>query len=644
MNAHAERPSMRSAPPLSQFGQKGNLTKFRQTRALLVYGLLCILGLAPIWLEWSPGWQAAGIGLWLPGGGFLAVGGWWSVLLVPTFLLFGLSLIAWFGAGAILFPLAIWIGAAAIAGSLAVDSISSTSLIFVPVLTFLCFFLAYRRSSREFLAGIQRRDRRISFLPAAKKAVAERASPVPEPGSRELSIEQLQSVRYLLDRSLQPVDSFEGFDRIDQFQTASYRYQINGIGYALALLQCHYTPSFHGYLSLAQRNLIEKYLLKKVWGYWVYESVWGHFNFTNFDPAAKDNIMLTGWLSLQIGMYTNNTGDRRYAEVGSLPFRLNGRTTFPHDHHSLNRSVVENFKSSAFCLYPCEPNWIYPICNHYGITSIVMYDRVHGTDHAERLLDPFFSSLDSEFTDAKGTPIGLKSSLTGMELPFPSTELLFASFTNSIAPERAWQMWALARTELGALLKQDDHGNEVLRLPIGIDFGNYRRGAVGSYGYVIATAREFGDEAFALAAERGLLEIGGLEVRDGVRRYTKGSNLANIGVIHASFRGRDDYRKLVTEGPPEAVLEGPILTEARYPEVLVAKAYSDGANLDLVLYPGLKPGDQTIRIERLIPNRVYNFEVYESKRTVQADAEGALDLAVMLSGRTQIRVELCPEA
>lgn len=57
------------------------------------------------------------------------------------------------------------------------------------------------------------------------------------------------------------------------------------------------------YLTQAQRNLIDLYLQKKIWSYWIYESAWGHLNLTNPDPADKDNMMLRGWFGLNVGMY-----------------------------------------------------------------------------------------------------------------------------------------------------------------------------------------------------------------------------------------------------------------------------------------------------------------------------------------------------
>lgn len=56
-----------------------------------------------------------------------------------------------------------------------------------------------------------------------------------------------------------------------------------------------------------------------------------------------------------------NSGDRRYAEPRSLTFRLNRHRAFSHDIHSLEHSVLRNFLGAPFCLFPCEPNWVYPI-------------------------------------------------------------------------------------------------------------------------------------------------------------------------------------------------------------------------------------------------------------------------------------------
>lgn len=166
---------------------------------------------------------------------------------------------------------------------------------------------------------------------------------------------------------------------IDQFQPAALRYQINHLGYALGMVQCHYTPSFRGYLGQAQRNLIETYLNRRVWDYWVLESTWGHLNFTNFDPADKDNVMLAGYYGMQVNRYMLNSGDRRYAAPGSLTFRLNERTAYPHDAHALIDSARDNHQRSDFCLFPGEPNWVYAVCNMYGMGALATHDPRSGS-------------------------------------------------------------------------------------------------------------------------------------------------------------------------------------------------------------------------------------------------------------------------
>ena len=181
----------------------------------------------------------------------------------------------------------------------------------------------YRRQQARKRAELAKLEARKRSIGAAISEAIEVAAPVPTSGERELTADDLAALRYGFDRALQPVGQLNGYDKVDQFQTSALRYQINHLGYGLGMLQCMYTPSFHGYLSQAQRNLIELYLDKRIWGYWLWESAWGHLNVTDPDPAAKDNIMLTGWLGIQLCMYMSNTGDRRYAEPGSLPFRRN---------------------------------------------------------------------------------------------------------------------------------------------------------------------------------------------------------------------------------------------------------------------------------------------------------------------------------
>ncbi len=616
----------------------GPVTSARHRRTAMIYAAMCILGMLPTMLGMSPSLQAAGLGLWIPGGGFLAVGGWAIVLLVLTLALFALAVFAWFGAGMVIAPVIVWLGAALLAGKMAGEQSWFLAPYFVAAIVAGIGIYAYQRQQARKTAELAKLEARKRSIGTAIAEAIDAAAPVPAMAERELTPDDLAAARYGLDRALQPVGQMNGYDKVDQFQTAALRYQINHLGYGLGMLQCMYTPSFHGYLSQAQRNLIELYLDRRIWSYWLWESAWGHLNLTDPDPAAKDNIMLTGWFGIQLCMYMSNTGDRRYAEPGSLPFRRNLHRVFHHDAHTIAQSVAKNFLDSEFCLYPCEPNWVYPICNHYGMTSLKIYDRVFGTRYVASVLDRWLKNLDTEFTDYSGSIIGLRSSLTGISFPFPAADALFAGFENCFAPGRAQRMWATARQDLKYIIKPDETGAKRLSIPgKGFDFGNYKSGYTGVYATLMDTAREFGDYEIADAALRALDRDCGRADDGGVLRYSKGSNLSNAMAMRARIHRRDDFRRTIAEGPPEASLRGPILADAKYPEVLVARAFSNSDDLELVLYPGAKPGPQEIRVERLRPGAKYAMR-HGSEHGFTADNNGTASLSVELHGRTPIHI------
>lgn len=617
----------------------GPVTAARQRRTAIIYFTAAVLGLIP-WVAGDSAFlKAAGLGLAFPGAGFIASAGFWAILLVPFVLaLFALALFAWFGSGMVLAPFIVWLGAALVAGATAGPVWVPAPYVALAFVTAFAGYVAYRDAKRRAGAGARRMARDASMHSAVARVV-ETAAAETDVASRELSADDIASVRYILDRALQPIEAFNGFDIVDQFQTSSLRYQINNAGYCLAELQKNYLPNFHGYLMQAQQNLIGKYLQKKVWSYWAYETSWGHLNFTNHDPVApKDNIMLTGWLALHIGMYMNANGDQRYLEPGSLTFRWNAKRAYAHQAQDLVSSVVSNYGTQEFCLYPCEPNWDYPICNHIGLNGLHAMDTATGTHHAADLKDRWLEALDAEFTDESGSIIGLRSTLTGFRFPFPGGELGFAQFMETISPERAWRMWAVGRQELDYIMDKAVSGEARLRLSgRGFDFGNYRSGFGGAYASIMSAAREFGDDHLAAAAQRALDEDCGLSEERGVRRYVKMSNLSNISAVMGRIRRRGDYRRTVAEPVARAALTGPVLTGIAYPDVLVARAWSDGESLELVLYPGRAPGQRTIRIERLVPEATYDV-VGAREAIANADDQGCVTLTINLAGRVPIRI------
>jgi hypothetical protein len=611
----------------------GPITRRRLWRSRMLHLVLCAVGLTPWLLDLSPALQAAGWGLWLPGIGFVAAGGWVMLLFPVTLLLFALAFFAWFGSGMIIAPILVW-GLAAVAAGLVTDgSTLPQAHLLIPAITagWLVFSAMQRR--KRLSKQIQSRDERNQYLTEEISEVRRVAVAAPPKEGRELAPDQLGMIRYLLDRALQPVGQLEGFDKIDQFQTSALRYQINMIGYGLSGAQRHYTPNFHGYLSEAQRRLFEQYCQRQIWGYWAWENAWGNFSLDK-NPAAKDNIMLTGYININLLQYMNNTGDDRYTKPGSMNFIWNQNTHFPHDIHSINQSILDNFRRQEYCLYPCEPNWIYPACNLRGLLAVALYDTVFGTEYLPELLPAFRKHLEAEFINPDGLLVSLRSKHTGHALPFPVPPGGMAKFLHPVFPDLAEVDYAIARREN---VERDNGELRLKDMGKAIDFGNYQPG----YGFVIdgvlSGAAELGDLDYVAAAKRELQEKIGRVDQKGVISW-EASNLANAMLIESQLAFKDAWKDSVLSRPSDAELSGPILAEASYPEVLVAKAISHtGEDLELVLYPGRDNGAQTIGLERLQPGRSYCLQG-AMLSTFAADAEGKATVSVPLNGRTALHV------
>lgn len=624
--AEAATPVFLGAP------EDGPATRAKKRRTRIVYVLCVIVGLLPSLLGLAPALQAAGLGLLFPGAGFFSVGGW-ALLLVPLALaLYGVSLIAWFGSGMISAPILIWLGSAGLAAGLAGEAGWSVGM---PLA--LGLLVAYRlvsalRQRKARGALLQRREERRDYIPGAARAVNERATEAPPSDQRELSLEELQALRYNLDLALQPLDAFEGFQTIEQFQTSALRYQLNNLGYSLAVMQAIYTPNFQGYNNLAQRNAIEKALNKRVWGYWRWERLWGHFS-TRFDPVGRDNVMLTGFLGLQVCLYMGVTGDTRYAEPGSLTFTW-GKRRFVHDIHSVIRSIDDNFSRSSFCLYPCEPGWIYTPCNFMGMMALIAYDRVFGTALASKHMAQFMRRLESEFTLADGDLIALRSEVTGGAIPFPFGNEVQTLFIHSLVPERAHQAWALARQ---AYVVEKADGVEITGLEHGVDFGRYRKSPLGHLQHMLGSANEMGDTEVVAEILRKLEELGKPSREGGVLKYDCSSTLGT-DLVRGRIMRKGDWRKTVTQGAEACTRSGPVLTAASYPEVLVARAFSHGEDLELVLYPGRADGEQQLTIERLHSAARYSLVASGETTSFSADQHGCAQLRVNLLGRTEVSI------
>jgi hypothetical protein len=628
------------APIADRARPDGPVTTARLRRSVAAYAATVAAGSALARLAGDRRTARFGVGLAAPGAGFLAGGrpGAWAA----TQPAFGTSLALWLGSGNILAPLSVWLGTAV--GSAAIDDDRSwpAARRVVPAVAAGVVAGGWALRERSFRRARRRREERNAHL----AQVARRAQPAPvaaaQPAVPELSADELALSRFLLDRALQPVDRFEGFDNIEQFQTSSIRYQVTTIGHALSTLQYSRTPAFHGYLSEAQRNLIAKWQERICWAYWAKESVWGHLKY-NPDPIPRDNIMTSGWLAYQMASYISNTGDRRYSQPASITFTHPRGQRYEYDFHSICRVLSRNFEASEFTLFPCEPNWIYALCNGYGVLPLPVHDRLYGTDYCERLLPRFRRHFEDEFMSVDGRTVGIRSSLTGFSIPAMTSVLSDCAVIwqfSPIFPDLARSLWEIVRKEWIHL-----PASGPVRMQLQgwdkIDTGNYKRVPATAFAAIRWAAVEMGDTELAdRLAQDADAQLEPVTER-GVRRYAKASVLSNAALFGAQAATPGAHRRRVSTGMPEAWMEGPVLHDARYPDVLVARAVSDGRNLELVLRPGSSAGRRRLGIARLRPGAAYTARGAVQDGVV-ASADGTAEIEVDLDGR--LEVVLAPEA
>lgn len=625
----------------------GPLVAARLRRTGIAFGIVWILALVPIVVDAAPGWKAFGLGLLLPGGGFLYTAD--PIFVVLTLVCFALAFVAWFGSGNIIAPPLVWVGAAGLSVLRVDDGRWEWAEWFVPALLGAIIVLGFVGQQRALVAARRRAKERNAYLarladaPASDGSAADASAPSVQstrpaaPAIDEASAEDLATARFALDLALQPIEEFEGYDFVDQFQTAAVRYQLNFQQYALALLQLTRMPAFTGYLAQAQRNLIEKMTLRRVWGFWRWENLWGNLD-PNPDPIRRDNIMVSGYLGLMAGSYESNTGDGRYAEPGALTFRWSDRKAFPYDFHTIAEAVHRNFTRSPFGMFPCEPNWIYSACNTFGMNTLLLHDRLHGTEYAPAVAEKYRHSIDVEFLTPDGRITAIRSSRLGLTIPMLTSTMADAGmviFLNPSMPDIALRTWTLVRTELVDVTP--DGPRMELRGWDKIDVGNYRRSIVSPHAILMAAAREMGDDEVFDALQESVDASFEPTVTDGVRRYAKASTQANAMLLIGRCSRRNGFRDLVLHGPGEEVLRGPVLAAVPYPDALVARAVTDGRALDVVLRPGGAPGRVTLVVERLVPNTPYALTGCTETEVV-ADARGTARLEVDLADRHEVTV------
>jgi hypothetical protein len=637
---HRRGDRYRGVPLPEPTGAVGPVTARRMRRGLAGYLVVWVLGLAPAVLGAGAGPTVFGLGVVVPGGGLWAAGRpAWAVVALAVF---GLGVALWWFAGPVVLPPLVWLAEAAVAAGLAdrVPDRDGTVAVAaaVPALLVAAYLVHRVRHAAQARTGraLNRRLREVQFLVTGPPTV-DTDLPV-----AESSGEDLAWLRYALDLALQPAEAYDGFTTIDQFREAALRYQLNALSYGLAMSQFTRTPAFSGYLAEGQRNAIEKMLQRRIWGYWAIENLWGNLSAQRDPVLNRDNIMLTGFHGLMVGMY-ETLNDHRYSRPGGLTYRWSDDERYRHDFGSLAGSIHRNMGGSDYTLFPCEPNWIYTVCNTYGLNTLVSHDRMHNTRYTGDLLERLRTAYETEFLRPDGRIVGVRSQRLGLSWNLwagVAVQLNTTFWLHAGLPEIAQRTWWLLREN--ALRLRDGR----LALPLSVvnrlDAGDYTLGrdTFGLLGAVMA-AREVGDEEYARAAQATLDGREPLAEADGARRFAESSTLGNLYAVLGRFGRHGGLRDLVTHGAPASWTEGPVLAEAGYPDVLVARAVTDGTALDLVLRPGAAPVRTTLGVHRLRPGREYRV-TGALLDTVTADPEGRALVPVDLAARLEVRLHPAP--
>lgn len=621
----------------------GAITQQKIIRLCSTYTVIFFSATLTLWLTKATQWHAFSLGLMFPGAGFLVYANlvnWQGLLHIifaaTSICLFAASLVLWFATGNAVAPLFVWLLSAIIAAGMGHQAFPSGVICggisiythwLIPTAILIAFGLASGIHVFRQVIGKRQRQQANEYLQNTAQEIAdkfEKATPIE---TKEFSLDDLKLMRFLLDRALQPIDSFDGFEWIDQFQTAAVRYQLNFLGYALSMAQATHLSAFGGYLDDAQRNLIIKQTDHRIWRYWQLENLWGNFRLSA-DPIAHDNIMYTGFCAAQIATFHAASGCDFFLHKNSFLLTDASNNRYSHNLESLVKKLDSEFNRSDYHLMACEPNWVYPLCNTIGATAMKFHDANLWSQHQEK----FIYQLEHEFIDYSGRIIPCRSNYTGIAFPNIGGALpqaLPCFFKNATMPDIALRQWMLLRR---SLIKSGTLNRKVF-WPI--DTGNYGFSRAAAYAGAALAATELGDNEVAELCLKAIEnEYPAVEINNSTHRPK-----ASVWVHALEFLARscvkNGFRQLIENTHKPRLY--PIINEVNYPDVLVAHASYQKGVLKAVFYNGTQASLQKIGLANLTPHASYFCEGTANK-VVIADANGNAVIDIFIDGRTKIQV------
>jgi hypothetical protein len=345
-------------------------------------------------------------------------------------------------------------------------------------------------------------------------------------------------------------------------------------------------------------------------------------------------------------MFRQATGDTRYTTPESVVFDWSPRQRFTYDHPTINYIAVRNFDQDL-CLWPCEPvpsrgrrrGFVFPYCNAVTTAGIAVADAVNGTTHARGIAERMSRMLDREFTNDMGDLVGFTVSglglSTGSMLSGPTVTAAVAAFLAPLCPDLAWPAWQVLQKEWLESGRYLTPGSAGAVMP---DWGSKRKTNAESLAAAMLLADACGEQqwhAQLWEAARDQLSFAASSDNPGVYRFSEASVHAN-GMLGCAGLGRPKaFIDISTSPRPSQWDQGPRLIEVPHPDVLVAKAVSDGQALDIVLQPGGAGVRAQLSFDRLAPHKRYVVHGAISPE-VDADSAGRATVTVDVAARTAI--------
>lgn len=601
---------------------------------LLIGSIMVLLG--------NPAVRAAGLSLVFPGGGFLYIAA--PIWFLATLLLLTLAVVLWWGISAHWAIPLVWAGSALLSGLLADGpKLFADDRTTWPWMIPVVYLFSVAAVTTAFFRIERKYRRKLAQVEQLNSYLAGAALPQPRPEPNEPSELDAELLEWVYDMALQPVDQFRGFDWGEQLHGPTCaRYQLNMLGYALSVYTANQLPNCPQPAESALANLITKATDLRVWSYWRTLNIIGNFD-ANPDPIVRDNIMLSAFLGDQINLYEAATGSSRFDEPGSLTFVWKDGRTFEYDHHTIAEAVRNNFERSNLGFFPCEPGWVFTVCNTMGAQSLKGHDTLHGTGHWSAVEDRWRHAVEQEMMTPDGNLPHIRSKLVG--LSFDTGEVpggeYFSSGTNGfadIAPDLAARAGLLTLRgvdeKMAALRERIVDGVLQLDVKPAPERNTLITTAVPEWTRIIGGARAVGAYDVAAAAAKRMEQ----DCRTGEKWPERPLHVGvqNLGV-HLMVRWGSPLNtaKLALRGYQPPV--GPVLRDGPWDAVLVTSARSaDGESLDVAMRPRRCPAARgSFTFDSLHPGATYELRVGSSRHTLVADDEGHTRVELTVEGPIQ---------